>query len=571
MRSKKITTFAKIIILIAVFNLIADTLRAATADSAFVAGIQEGVKALTNRIEQEGLNSKVETDYLLIKADEPNVLTENWKNLGVDFLSEQSKTELKTALSQFNRQYSNKGIKLYLFVGRYFLNYADVGIKDQEKAKQTLQQALQQKNEGKPVNTKDVLTKRVQQVIKEQFNAAVQATQNNAIVLFYIETVLAQPVNSEFKDIKEEKYFYLFASNNINDKLMQNKLQFNTYLSYFKDHHIASSLSAANNADDKQRQTLLKKAVEATSFLLSNAGDDYGDPYGYFRLARMPDAERPPFAKGYDFENTRQNLLYLCIKQLEAGAEYLGGSLMVTDEQKQKADDYSYAATVIYLQELWIAERTGIIENLLPVWGSGKRAWLHAELASGDIGPMMAYQNKLNTAVESTSMVVDVLLLYEGGVRNVSLDDLKNLPKATKSGLEKLVKRVGEKVNGTGVIRIAWKEGQTQFTTTQLTRIGTWVSEAEYNLMVSTKQLQKRSGGLTHVLLEGKENYTDIAGKMYVEFNIPANTTIARGSGKGWGIFYEPESTFWKFYNNKGLNVGQPNVSNIQIIDRNGL
>lgn len=119
--------------------------------------------------------------------------------------------------------------------------------------------------------------------------------------------------------------------------------------------------------------------------------------------------------------------------------------------------------------------------------------------------------------------------------------------------------------------RLAWKEAETLITTTQSSRIGSWMTQAEYDLMVSTSQLQKRSGGLTHVLLEGKEHYTDIAGKMYVEFDIPANTTIARGSGKGWGIFYEPESTFWKFYNNKGLNVGQPKVSNIQIIDRNGL
>lgn len=42
-------------------------------------------------------------------------------------------------------------------------------------------------------------------------------------------------------------------------------------------------------------------------------------------------------------------------------------------------------------------------------------------------------------------------------------------------------------------------------------------------------------------------------------------------SGKGWGIFYEEGSPRWKFYNSKGLNVAQPKVSDIKIIDRNGL
>jgi hypothetical protein len=129
-----------------------------------------------------------------------------------------------------------------------------------------------------------------------------------------------------------------------------------------------------------------------------------------------------------------------------------------------------------------------------------------------------------------------------------------------------------ESINGlNNTARLTWKEGETVLTTTQKSRIGSWMSIDEYNKMVVTSQLQIRSGGLTHVLLEGKEYYTDIIGKMYVEFDIPANTTIARGSGKGWGMFYEQGSTRWRYFNNKGLNVGQPKVSNIKIVDRNGL
>ncbi|GIM53343.1 hypothetical protein CAPN004_23720 [Capnocytophaga cynodegmi] len=119
--------------------------------------------------------------------------------------------------------------------------------------------------------------------------------------------------------------------------------------------------------------------------------------------------------------------------------------------------------------------------------------------------------------------------------------------------------------------RLLWSENQTILTTTGTSRVGSWMSKLEYEQMVKTSQLQKRSGGLTHILLEGKEHYSNTIGKMYVEFNIPKNTTIIRGSGKGWGIFYEEGSPRWKFYNSKGLNVAQPKVSDIKIIDRNGL
>ncbi|MDF0716491.1 hypothetical protein PY092_10050 [Muricauda sp. 334s03] len=117
------------------------------------------------------------------------------------------------------------------------------------------------------------------------------------------------------------------------------------------------------------------------------------------------------------------------------------------------------------------------------------------------------------------------------------------------------------------VKRLFWREGQTFMTTSETSRIGSWMTKAEYDIMVETSQLQKRSGGLTHVLLEGKEHYTDIVGKIYVEFDIPANVTIARGSGKGWGIFYEKGSTRWNYFNEKGLNIAQPKVSNIQIVN----
>ncbi|WP_434800619.1 TreTu family toxin [Candidatus Ornithobacterium hominis] len=147
------------------------------------------------------------------------------------------------------------------------------------------------------------------------------------------------------------------------------------------------------------------------------------------------------------------------------------------------------------------------------------------------------------------------------------MEEIRQVKKIKKGD----AKRIFEKVSLLKSARLAWGKGENIITTIKRSRVGSWMSKAEYQKMVKTSQLQKRSGGITHILLEGKEHYRDIAGKMYVEFDIPKNTTITRGSGKGWGIFYEKGSPRWKLYNKKGLDVSQPKVSNIKIIDRNGL
>jgi hypothetical protein len=95
------------------------------------------------------------------------------------------------------------------------------------------------------------------------------------------------------------------------------------------------------------------------------------------------------------------------------------------------------------------------------------------------------------------------------------------------------------------------------------------MSPEEYNKMVETKQLQVRSGGLTHVLLQGKESFMKQApkGSYYVEFDIPSGCTITRGSGIGWGTFYSLETSIGKLNAKRGLDVTQPKVKNIEIVD----
>jgi hypothetical protein len=119
------------------------------------------------------------------------------------------------------------------------------------------------------------------------------------------------------------------------------------------------------------------------------------------------------------------------------------------------------------------------------------------------------------------------------------------------------------------IFRVSWGEGQKWFTTTKVTRIGRWMDRSEYDKMVSTQVLQESKKGITHVLIEGPAGFESAVpkGTLYVEFNIPANTSIIRGSGEGWGLFYSPSNTpHYGYYTSKGLNVVQPSVSNIEIV-----
>ncbi len=101
------------------------------------------------------------------------------------------------------------------------------------------------------------------------------------------------------------------------------------------------------------------------------------------------------------------------------------------------------------------------------------------------------------------------------------------------------------------------------------TRVGRWMSQAEYDKMVETGHVQMSGDNKVHVA-----NPADIEafgkqapkGSIYVEFDVSSNT-MSLGGTDGWGIINGPGSLLDRLNAKKGLPriTEMPQVSNIEI------
>ena len=105
------------------------------------------------------------------------------------------------------------------------------------------------------------------------------------------------------------------------------------------------------------------------------------------------------------------------------------------------------------------------------------------------------------------------------------------------------------------------------------TRVGRWMSKAEYSKMVSTGKVQMSANGMTHV-----SNPADInafakqakKGSVYVEFDVPS-ASVSPGGKDSWGIINGPGSPKDRLYIRNGLPgiTEMPNATNIVIVGEN--
>lgn len=101
------------------------------------------------------------------------------------------------------------------------------------------------------------------------------------------------------------------------------------------------------------------------------------------------------------------------------------------------------------------------------------------------------------------------------------------------------------------------------------TRVGRWMSQEEYDKMISSGKVQMSGDNKVHVA-----NPADIdafgkkapKGSLYVEFDVPSNT-ISQGGTDGWGIINGPGSLMDRLNAKKGLPriTEMPNATNITI------
>ena len=102
-----------------------------------------------------------------------------------------------------------------------------------------------------------------------------------------------------------------------------------------------------------------------------------------------------------------------------------------------------------------------------------------------------------------------------------------------------------------------------------MTRVGRWMSEGEYNKMYKTKQVQMSDDNKVHVAnpADFYAYYKQAAkGSIYVEFDVPSNTIFPGGNEK-WGIIAGPGSYNDRINTRKGLPPikEMPKAINIEI------
>ena len=103
---------------------------------------------------------------------------------------------------------------------------------------------------------------------------------------------------------------------------------------------------------------------------------------------------------------------------------------------------------------------------------------------------------------------------------------------------------------------------------TQTTRVGRWMSQAEYNKIVKTGVVQESYSGTTHVANPasidafGKQAKP---GQIYVEFDVP--TTSLKQTNEGWAKILGPNTLEGRLAAKKGNPIpDMPTATNIKIV-----
>lgn len=105
---------------------------------------------------------------------------------------------------------------------------------------------------------------------------------------------------------------------------------------------------------------------------------------------------------------------------------------------------------------------------------------------------------------------------------------------------------------------------------TDTTRVGRWMSQEEYDKMISTGMVQPSQKGMTHVACPsdiGAFGRQAKKGSLYVEFDIPNDAVLTQGGAESWKIIHGPGSPKDKLSKMKGLpGISQmPKATNIKI------
>ena len=117
--------------------------------------------------------------------------------------------------------------------------------------------------------------------------------------------------------------------------------------------------------------------------------------------------------------------------------------------------------------------------------------------------------------------------------------------------------------SGGGILKLAKKALGTlgkEVLDDQITRVGQWMSKAEYEQFIKTNRIPR-----TNVLTKGKEGYMRQAnsGDYYVEFDINSSLLVEKDIANGWSLIKSKNDLYLKLAEKKGQVLPDPIGSNI--------
>ena len=351
----------------------------------------------------------------LIDAGEMNTYSEKWRNGGKSFITDADKKVLEKNLNSFNETYKKDGVKCYLVVGRYIVDY-DRSLtrkyNEDEATLSFLENKLKDKLENKTPNVAekvDFNPERFIAFLDKSFEEAKATTEQNGnqktILLFYIETI--EVLKGGSNDKPEAKFstgYYSFAWANKESQLETEKLgKFRAFLeSTYKDDYAQGII--ADPKETASRIKMIRQTTEGISKLWGSEGDDFVDDYGFERLKNAAIDELPEWAKTekgepIDLEDLRTMIADAVIaKNNYMDKNQFGGMLGSTKREAEIIKD-AKRLTIIGLQESWIGkhfdglrslvikgETLAKVEDLIPIWSSGKRAYFYYQMAMSEKG-----------------------------------------------------------------------------------------------------------------------------------------------------------------------------------------
>jgi RHS repeat-associated protein len=105
---------------------------------------------------------------------------------------------------------------------------------------------------------------------------------------------------------------------------------------------------------------------------------------------------------------------------------------------------------------------------------------------------------------------------------------------------------------------------QTVTAVQEMTTVGRWMSQAEYDMMASTGQMVEGAGGQTFVTTGGAESFTAAAkGSVYAEFQVPTNSLLQGGEANWFKVIGPSASPSQQFMLQKAGGEALPMIENL--------